>query len=113
LAALTHFEAGPWGQRFPEVGAIWRRHWEHVAPLFLYPLAVRRLLCSTHAIESVHMQLRKGLKVRGHFSSDEAAGKLIYMLLRSVTLRLGAPPEWRAAMRHVRLLFGARVPATE
>jgi transposase-like protein len=113
LAALARFEAGAWGQRFPEVGALWRRHWERVAPLFLYPLAVRRILYSTNAIESLHMQLRKVLKVRGHFPTDEAAGKLIYLVLRNVTLKLGAPPDWRTAMRHIRLLFGDRVPAAE
>ena len=112
LAALSRFEAGPWGQRFPEIGAVWRRHWDRVAPLFHYPLVVRRSLYSTNAIESLHMQLRKVLKVRGHFPTDEAAGKLIYLVLQNVTLKLGPPPEWRTALRHIRLLFGDRVPAT-
>lgn len=113
LAALSRFEASPWGQRFPEIGALWRRHWVRVAPLFHYPLPVRRSLYSTNAIESLHMQLRKVLKVRGHFPTDEAASKLIYLVLQNVTLKLGAPPEWRTAMRHIRLLFGDRVPAAE
>jgi transposase-like protein len=113
LAALTQFETGPWGQRFPEIGALWRRHWERVAPIFLYPLAVRRLLYSTNAIESLHSQLRKALKVRGHFPTDEAASKLLYLVLRNVALKLGPPPEWRAAVQQIRLLFGARMPAAE
>jgi transposase-like protein len=113
LAALARFEASAWGQRFPEIGAVWRRHWERVAPVFRYPLPVRRLLYSTNAIESLHMQLRKVLKTRGHFPTDEAASKLIYLVLQNVALKLGAPPEWRTAMRHIRLLFGDRVPAAE
>ena len=113
LDALARFETGPWGQRFPEIGALWRRHWERVAPLFLYPLAVRRLLYSTNAIESLHMQLRKALKVRGHFPNDEAASKLLYLVLKNVTLKLGPSPHWRTALQHIRLLFGDRVPATE
>lgn len=110
-AALTGFEPGPWGQRFPEIGPLWRRHRARIAPLLHYPLVVRRTLYSTNAIESLHMQLRKVLKARGHFPSDEAAGKLIYLELQNVTLKLGAPPEWRTALRHIRLLFGDRVPA--
>lgn len=113
LDALARFEVSAWGARFPEIGALWRRHWERVAPLFLYPLAVRRLLYSTNAIESLHRQLRKALKVRGHFPSDEAASKLLYLVLRNAALKLGAPPQWRAAMQHIRLLFGDRVPAAE
>lgn len=112
-AALERFAASSWGQRFPEIPALWRRHWARVGPLFQYPLPVRRLLYSTNAIESLNRQLRKALKVRGHFPSDEAASKLLYLALRNATLRFGAPAEWRTAMRHIRLLFGARVPAAE
>ena len=113
LAALGAFAQGPWGQRFPEIGALWRRHWERIAPVFLYPLAVRRLLYSTNAIESLHSQLRKALKVRGHFPTDDAASKLLYLVLKNAAVKLGPPPEWRAALQHIRLLFGARVPAAE
>lgn len=71
---------------------------------------MRRLLYSTNAIESLHRSVRKVLKVRGHFPTDEAAAKLIYLVLQNVTLKLGTPPEWRTALRHLRVLFGARVP---
>lgn len=108
--ALARFESGPWGERFPEIGALWHRHWERVAPLFLYPLPVRRLLYSTNAIESLHMQSRKALKVRGHFPTDEAASKLLYLVLKNAVLKLGPPPHWRMALQHIRLLFGDRVP---
>jgi putative transposase len=112
-AALARFEGSALGQRFPEIGALWRRHWERVAPALAYPLEVRRLLYSTNAIESLHSQLRKSLKVRGHCPTDDAALKLLYLALRNAALRLGAPRDWRMAMQHIRILFGDRVPAVE
>jgi putative transposase len=109
--ALADLEAHPLGQRYPEIGALWRRHWERLAPALAYPLAVRRLLYSTNAIESLHMTLRKALKVRGHFPTDEAASQLLYLALRNASPRLGAPKDWRVAMQHITLLYGDRVPA--
>jgi putative transposase len=111
--ALAHFEASPAGLRHPEIGALWRRHWERVAPALAYPLAVRRLVYSTNAIESLHMTLRKALKIRGHFPTDEAATKLLYLALRNAVVKLGAPRDWRTAMQHITLLYGDRVPAAE
>jgi putative transposase len=109
--ALAALEAHPLGQRYPEIGALWRRHWERLAPALAYPLAVRRLLYSTNAIESLHMTLRKALKIRGHFPTDEAASKLLYLALQNAVVRLGAPTDWRVAMQHITLLYGDRVPA--
>lgn len=113
LAALAEFESGRWGKRFPEVGALWRRHWERVGPLFLYPIEARRLLYSTNAIESLHRQIRKPLKVRGHFPNDESVSKLVYLALRNAAVRLGPSPQWRSAMAHIRVIFGDRVPMAE
>lgn len=111
--ALAHFEAGGWGQRFPEIAQLWHRHWERIAPALAYPLPIRRILYSTNAIESLHRTVRKALKVRGHFPSDEAAGKLLYLALRNAQLRLGRPIHWREARQHLKILFGDRVPAWE
>jgi putative transposase len=108
--ALAELEAHPLGQRYPEIGPLWRRHWERLAPALAYPLAVRRLLYSTNAIESLHMTLRKALKIRGHFPTDEAASKLLYLALQNAVVRLGAPKDWRVAMQHITLLYGDRVP---
>lgn len=111
--ALATFAASALGQRHPEIAALWHRHWERITPALAYPLPVRRLVYSTNAIESLHRTLRKSLKVRGHFPSADAAAKLLYLALRNASVRLGAPKEWRTAMRHVRVLFGDRVPAWE
>lgn len=110
--ALAALEASPLGQKYPQMPALWHRHWERLAPALAYPMAVRRLLYSTNAIESLHRTLRKSLKVRGHFPSDEAAGKLLYLGLRNAVPRLGAPQHWQVAMQHITLLFGPRVPTS-
>ena len=79
LGELDAFEQGTWGQKFPTVAAAWRRVWDRVIPFFAFPPEVRRVINTTNAIESVNSQLRKIIKTRGHFPSDEAATKLIWL----------------------------------
>src|SRR5574343_35153 len=83
--ALNDFERGAWGQRYPTVTAAWRRAWDRVIPFFTFPPEVRRVVYTTNAIESVHSRLRKIIKTRGHFPSDDAASKLIWLALRNIT----------------------------
>jgi transposase-like protein len=106
--ALAAFESSPDGQRFPTIGPIWRRQWEYVIPAFAYPPAIRRILTTTNAIESLHSQLRKIIKSRGHFPTDEAATKLLYLALRNIKKRWSPSPEWRAAIIHFAVLFPDR-----
>jgi putative transposase len=109
LAALAAFEASPWGARYAPIGTMWRRHWAHVRPVFAYPPEIRKLLYTTNAIESLHMQLRKIIKTRGHFPTDEAATKLLYLALRNIMdTWKAASREWRLAMPHLAVLFGER-----
>ena len=84
-AALEAFARGPWGAKFPTVVASWRRAWTHVIPFFAFPPDVRRIIYTTNALESVHAQLRKIIKTRGHFPTDEAATKLIWLARRNIT----------------------------
>jgi transposase-like protein len=109
LAALAAFETSPWGTRYAPIATMWRRHWPHVRPVFAYPPEIRKLLYTTNAIESLHMQLRKIIKTRGHFPTDEAATKLLYLALRNILSKWkAASKEWRAAMPHLAVLFGER-----
>lgn len=106
---LDEFERGPWGQRFPTVVAAWRRAWDRVIPFFAFPPAVRRVVYTTNAIESIHSQLRKIIKTRGHFPSDDAASKLIWLALRNITADWGrAAKEWRLAMNQFAIAYGDR-----
>jgi transposase-like protein len=108
-AELVAFEAGAWGQKFPTVTATWRRAWDRVIPLFAFSPAVRRVIYTTNAIESIHSRLRKIIKTRGHFPSDEAATKLIWLALRNITADWGrAAKEWKEAMNQFAIAYGER-----
>jgi putative transposase len=109
LTALDAFEHGPWGLRFPTVGAAWRRAWTHVIPPFAFPPDVRRVIYTTNALESVHARLRKIIKTRGHFPTDDAATKLIWLALRNITATWArAAPTWTTAMNQFAILYGDR-----
>jgi putative transposase len=106
---LEEFEAGEWGKKYPTIAASWRRAWEQVIPFFAYPAEVRKIIYTTNAIESLNMQLRKIIKNRGHFPSDEAATKLLYLALRDITAKWTKPPaSWKAAANQFAIQFGAR-----
>ena len=108
-AALEAFSQGPWGKKYPPIALIWRRQWEQVIPFFAYPAEVRKIIYTTNAIESLHMQLRKIIKNRGHFPTDDAAIKLLYLALRNITKdwKMSAR-EWKAAMNQFAILFADR-----
>ena len=107
--ALDRFERSPWGQKFPTVVAAWRRAWDRVIPFFAFPPEVRRVIYTTNAIESIHARLRKIIKTRGHFPSDDAATKLIWLALRNITADWGrAAKEWRQAMNQFAIAYGER-----
>ena len=106
---LTEFESGEWGRKYPTIAASWRRAWEEVIPFFACAPEVRKIIYTTNAIESLNMQLRKVLKTRGHFPSDEAATKLMYLALRNITAKWTKPPHaWQAAANQFAIQFGAR-----
>jgi putative transposase len=111
---LEDFANGPWGKKLPAIVQSWRRVWEQVIPFFAYPVEIRKIIYTTNAIESLHMQLRKVLKTRGHFPSDEAATKLIYLALRNITKKWTNPPaDWKVASIQFAMQYGERFLAAE
>src|SRR6185437_11394275 len=92
LLALAAFEAGGWGRKYPAIEPAWRRQWEQVIPFFAYPPEVRRLIYTTNAIESLNSKLRSAVSRRGHFPNDEAAIKLLFLVLRETTKSWKMPP---------------------
>ena len=112
-AELAAFERGPWGQKFPTVVAAWRRAWDKVIPFFAFPPVVRKVVYTTNAIESVNARLRKIIKTRGHFPSDDAANKLIWLALRNITADWGrAAQDWKVAMNQFAILYAERFTKT-
>lgn len=109
VLALDDFAAGPWGTKFPTVATMWRRQWQQVIPFFSYPPEVRTIIYTTNAIESLHMQLRKIVKNRGHFPSDEAATKLLFLALRNIEKDWKmAQRTWKQAANQFAIMFGER-----
>ena len=109
LAELDAFAVGPWGAKYPTIVQSWRRAWEHVIPFFVFPPEVRRVIYTTNAIESLNMQLRKIIKSRGHFPTDEAATKLLWLAIRNVLAKTVRPTyDWKGAMNQFAVLFGER-----
>ncbi|AZL68860.1 MULTISPECIES: IS256 family transposase [Pseudomonas] len=107
--ALDEFENGPWGEKYPTVVAAWRRAWDRVIPFFVFPPAIRKVIYTTNAIESINAQLRKVIKTRGHFPNDDAATKLIWLGLRNITANWGKPAhDWKSAMNQFAILYGDR-----
>jgi transposase-like protein len=106
---LNTFATSPLGQKFPTVVAAWQRAWSHVIPFFAFPPEIRRVIYTTNAIESVNARLRKIIKTRGHFPSDDAASKLIWLALRNITAKWGAPArDWKLAMNQFAILYADR-----
>ena len=109
-AGLDAFEQGNWGKKFPTVAAAWRRAWDRVIPFFAFPPAIRRVIYTTNAIESINARLRKIIKTRGHFPSDDAASKLIWLALRNITADWGrAAKDWKDAMNQFAILYAERL----
>ena len=107
--ALETFAIGPWGARLPPVVASWRRARTHVIPFFAFPPEIRRVIYTTNALESVHARLRKILKTRGHFPTDEAATKLIWLALRNITATWHkAANNWPLALNQFAILYEDR-----
>ena len=107
--ALEAFDAGPWGKKYPSIAQAWRRQWEQVIPFFAFPIAVRRIIYTTNAIEALNAKLRRAVRTRGHFPTDEAATKLLYLVLRQVAGEWKMPPrEWSEAKTQFAIMFDER-----
>ena len=109
LTRLEEFEA-EWGKRYPAIGKIWRRAWEHVIPFFGFAPSIRKMIYTTNCVEALNRSLRKIIKTRGSFPNDEAALKLLYLAIKNAGLRWRRGIEWTAAMGQFAIQFGDRFP---
>lgn len=108
-AELEAFAQGTWGTKYPAVVDSWRRRWDEVIPFFAFSPEVRKIIYTTNSIESLHSQVRKAIRNKGHFPSDEAASKLIYLALRNIEAKWRRPPvQWQAAKAQFAIQFGDR-----
>jgi putative transposase len=109
--ALQAFEE-KWGRRYPMIAASWRSNWERVVPFLDFPPDIRRIIYTTNAIESINSTLRKLVHYRGHFPSDEAIMKLLFLGLRNLEKRWDrAARDWAAALGQFAIFFHGRLPS--
>jgi putative transposase len=110
--ALEEF-ARQWDATHPTISQVWRRNWERVTPFFAFPAEVRKVIYTTNAVESLNMSLRKIIKTRGSFPSEEAALKLLYLALRNHSKKWTFVQSWREALNRFQILWPERMPALE
>jgi putative transposase len=107
--ALNAFDA-TWGERYPMIAKTWRDAWEHIIPFLAFPTDVRRVVYTTNTIEALHRQIRKTIKTRGHFPTEEAARKLIYLSIINAQKSWRTTYNWSAALLSFKIHFGDRLP---
>jgi putative transposase len=99
-----------WGARFPVITQAWLNAWEYVTPFLAFPAEVRRVIYTTNAIEALNRQLRKAIKTKGSFPSEDAARKLVYLALQNAVPAWTRTRNWTSALLAFKIHFGDRVP---
>jgi putative transposase len=104
-----------WGQRYPAIVRLWENAWSEFVPFLTFDVEIRKVVCSTNAIESVNARIRRAVKARGHFPNEQAALKCVYMAIRSLD-----PPghgqrrwmmRWKPALNAFEMTFDGRLTA--
>lgn len=106
---LSEFEA-KWDKDYQSISLSWRRNWARIIPFFDYPPEIRKVIYTTNAIESINMSLRKVIKTRSSFPTDEAVTKLFYLALRNISKKWTMPiRDWKAALNRFTIQFDERM----
>jgi putative transposase len=109
LMALTEF-SGRWGGKYPQISRSWRAHWENINTLFNYPTDIRRAIYTTNAIESLNSVIRKVIKKRKLFPTDDSAKKVVFLAIQEASKKWTMPiRNWKAAMNHFMIEFEDRL----
>ena len=109
MTALEQFEAR-WDEQLPIIGRMWREAWQHVIPFMAFEPEVRRVIYTTNAIEALNRQLRKAIKTKGSFPSEQSAIKLIYLAIHNAVPQWTRTRGWTKAMLAFKIQFGDRIP---
>jgi putative transposase len=98
-----------WGNKYRAIGKLWKENWERVIPFFAFPEEVRKVIDTTNAVEALNRGLRKIIKTRGSFPSEEAALKLLYLALQNMSEKWETVQGCRAALNQFEILWGDRI----
>lgn len=108
--ALDEFEL-TWGDKYPAIVKSWRNNWEKITPFLQYPKEIRRVIYTTNIVESLNSTLRKAVRNRGHFSTEDGIMKVLYLAIRGVSKKWSMPiREWKQALNHFAIMFEDRFP---
>jgi len=106
-----------WGQRYPAIPKLWRAAWETFTPFLAYDVEIRRVLSSTNAIESLNARYRRAVTAKGHFPTEQAALKTLYLVTRSLdpkgTGQARWITRWKPALNAFAITYADRMPAAE
>lgn len=109
LQALDEF-AARWDDRYPQISKIWRSNWDNLNTLFRYPEDIRKAIYTTNAIESLNSVIRKVIKKRKIFPTDDSAKKVIYLAIREASQKWTMPiKNWKAALNRFMIEFEDRL----
>jgi putative transposase len=115
-AALDEL-AVKWGERYPALIRLWENAWEEFIPFLDYHVEIRQVICSTNAIESLNARYRRAVRARGHFPTEQAALKCLYLVTRSLDPtgvgRQRWTMRWKPALNAFAITFADRFPAAE
>jgi putative transposase len=107
--ALEAFDQ-KWGAQLPVITQAWRANWEYVIPFLAYEPEVRRVIYTTNAIEALNRQLRKAVKTKGHFPTEDAVRKLLYLAIHNAVPQWTRTRGWTKALLAFKIQFGDRLP---
>ena len=110
LESLDEFEI-TWGDKYPAIIKSWRNNWEKITPFLQFPKQIRRVIYTTNIVESLNNTLRKSVRNRGHFSTEDGIMKVLYLAIRGVSKKWNMPiREWKQALNHFAIMFSERFP---
>jgi len=102
--------AARWDDKYPQVSKTWRAHWQNLNTLFRYPSDIRKAIYTTNAIESLNSVIRKAIKKRKLFPTDDSAKKVIYLAVSEASRRWSKPiKNWRSALNRFTIEFEERL----
>jgi putative transposase len=109
MTALEDFEE-KWGGQLPVIVQAWRNSWDYITPFMAFEPEVRRVIYTTNAIEALNRQLRKAVKTKGSFPSEDAARKLLYLAIQNAAPQWTRTRSWTKALLAFKIHFGDRLP---
>ena len=109
---LDEFEI-TWGEKYSAIIKSWRDNWSRIIPFFEYPKEIRKVIYTTNVIESLNRTLRKAVKNRGHFPTEDSVMKVLYLSIKGVSKKWTMPiRDWKSALNKFSIKFGDRFPDT-